>query len=63
MLKAEGKKRLKGIRFFITDPSEHDITCVRSHKSEVRSYFCGDLSKLPKTRSPFSGGVARSNPV
>ncbi|NEP84686.1 MAG: hypothetical protein F6K39_45235 [Okeania sp. SIO3B3] len=24
-LKAEGKKRLKGIKFFITDPSEHDI--------------------------------------
>ncbi|NEP81589.1 MAG: hypothetical protein F6K39_27570, partial [Okeania sp. SIO3B3] len=23
--KAEGKKRLKGIKFFITDPSEHDI--------------------------------------
>ncbi|NEP84050.1 MAG: hypothetical protein F6K39_41575, partial [Okeania sp. SIO3B3] len=23
---AEGKKRLKGIKFFITDPSEHDIT-------------------------------------
>ncbi|NEP85163.1 MAG: hypothetical protein F6K39_47990, partial [Okeania sp. SIO3B3] len=22
---AEGKKRLKGIKFFITDPSEHDI--------------------------------------
>ncbi|NEP79488.1 MAG: hypothetical protein F6K17_02280 [Okeania sp. SIO3C4] len=26
--KAEGKKRLKGIKFFITDPSEHDISCL-----------------------------------
>ncbi|NEP79288.1 MAG: hypothetical protein F6K17_06260 [Okeania sp. SIO3C4] len=26
--KAEGKKRLKGIKFFITDPSEHDINQV-----------------------------------
>ncbi|NEP81786.1 MAG: hypothetical protein F6K39_28690 [Okeania sp. SIO3B3] len=28
---AEGKKRLKGIKFFITDPSEHDIIhCLES---------------------------------
>ncbi|NER02997.1 MAG: hypothetical protein F6K17_10345 [Okeania sp. SIO3C4] len=31
---------------------------VRSHNSEVRSYFCHeDLSKAPKTRSPVKAGL------
>ncbi|NEP82094.1 MAG: hypothetical protein F6K39_30490 [Okeania sp. SIO3B3] len=30
---AEGKKRLKGIKFFITDPSEHDISKFCTFKS------------------------------